>query len=181
MFRKLLVIISMICCAPIYSVVAMDECEEYITINKKLVFFKLGLELQESSGLCKWALHDLRFQKKPVFKIYKILDEKIINPTWEQLRDIFFIKEIFYSIGLANSDSYRECISFYCKNNVKNLFHVEIDGSDIEFVLNAFTNIEREYLKICAEGVVFSLNILKTILNNPDNILKTTKFKIFIN
>jgi hypothetical protein len=175
MFRKLLVIIALLYCTSIYSAVAMDEPEEDVVINKKLNFFKLGLELQESSGLCKWALHNLNFQKKPIFKIFDI-----ITPTSEQVKNFFFLTQFLYLNGATEEIVLEICRSLYARSHTKKLFHVEIDGSDIEFVKNAFSNQEREYLKMCTEGTVSSLNLLKTILNSPENPLKKTTFKAWI-
>ena len=172
MFRKLIIIISLICCSPIYQAVAMDDPEENATTNNRLNFFKLGLELQESSGLCKWALRDLHFQKKPIFKIFGI-----VTPTLEQVKDFFFLTQFLVSNGATDAVVFEICRSLYARSHTKHLFHIEIDGSDIEFVKDAFSNQERRYLKMCTEGTVSSLNLLGTILNSPDNPLKRTTFK----
>lgn len=142
MFRKLLVIIALIYCTPVYSVITMDAWKENITINKKLNSFKLGLELQESSGLCKWALRDLHFQKKPIFKIFSI-----VTPISEQVKIFFFLTQFLNSNGATGEEVFQICRSLYARSHTRNLFHVEIDGSSISSLSITLLRMKKENIR----------------------------------
>lgn len=70
--------------------------------------FKLGIELQETSGLCPIALRDDSLQKKSIFKA-------IFNNSY--------------------------------------IWHVEIDGNDIEFVTQPFTNRQFDELQFSMSSI----------------------------
>ncbi len=98
------------------------ETRELPNVQLQQNKFKIGLEFQESTGLCCWAKRDKKFQKVSLFQVY--------SP----------------------------------ENKGEPAFHVEIDGSDIEFVTRAFTCNEKGQLVECIKNIGVALNILKNIL-----------------
>jgi hypothetical protein len=182
---KIKAIISSLCLALILSmsVVCMDENiihdnpnnpntnpinekeegqkAKYSKLEKSCVSF----EFQENSGLCPWALHDEYFFKRPLFTVCSA-------PTFEQIKP-FWLLLSQHGVS-ADNTLLKYCISIYVHVCTKQLYHVEIDDKDIEFVTNKFFTCckkERLWLNMCVENILFSLNLLKDILKDHD---KTT-------
>jgi hypothetical protein len=131
---------------------------KYSKLEKSCVSF----EFQENSGLCPWALHDEYFFKRPLFTVCSA-------PTFERIKPFWLLLS---QHGVSeNNILLKYCISLYVHVSTKQLYHVEIDDKDIEFVTNKFFTCckkERLWLNMCLENILFSLNLLKGILKDHD-------------
>lgn len=73
---------------------ATEQAEKISISSSKKMPFKLGLELQEISSLCKWALNDNLVQKKPIFTIRNHEGHKLWHVEIDT-SDIEFVTEPF--------------------------------------------------------------------------------------
>ncbi len=69
----------------------------------------------------------------------------------------------------ANNFAIQKKTIFTAMKNDKELWHVEIDGSDIEFVTPPFTVEEREYLSLSMQSIQQACQILKELSQQTNN------------
>lgn len=93
--------------------------------NTKPVDFCIGIELQEISHLCLWALENPNIQKKSIFEVYFNAESRLF------------------------------------------LWKVVLDGSDIEFVTDAFCNQDKEIITMTMNSIQRACDVL--LLFDGDN------------